>query len=113
MNLSAAELRLLYGGRVCAFVAPERACVLTPPAQETLDELNNGMDNGHCYGFATLSLLLYRGLWPPFGPGQPYRIKLEDSSAVQRTSRTRGRGRRCLVSSPRESKQPQDRSFVR
>jgi hypothetical protein len=84
-NLSAAQLELLYGHRVCAFVRQPEGCVLTPPAQVTLNKLNEDMNNGHCYGFATLSLLLYRHLWPPFGPGPPYGLKLAGSASLERS----------------------------
>src|SRR5260221_8804484 len=57
-NLTAAEMRRLQGDQVCA-TTPSDPCTLTPPAKEWMDQINAGMDGGHCDGMATLSLMFY------------------------------------------------------
>jgi len=60
VNLTAAEMRLLFGDRVCASRAGG-GCVLTPAAQKWMQQQNRGMNDGHCEGMAVMSLLLYGG----------------------------------------------------
>lgn len=65
-NLDATDMQRLFGPAVC--VAGKGAkCVLTPPARAWMDEGNTAMADGHCFGFATLSELIYDGRLPQFG----------------------------------------------
>ena len=66
-DLSANELRLLFGSRVCMFVKKSGACVLTPSGQAWLKQQNREMRGGHCTGMSVLSLLLFRHQFPAFG----------------------------------------------
>ena len=55
-NLTAVEVRRLFGDQVCATLADGR-CVLTPPGQQWMEQINGDMTGGHCEGMAVLSLL--------------------------------------------------------
>ncbi len=57
-NLTANEMKRMFGDQVCG--ATGKKCVLTPPAQEWMDETNKAMDGGHCEGMAALSALFYK-----------------------------------------------------
>ena len=57
-NLTAVEVRRLFGDEVCATLADGR-CVLTPPGQQWMEQVNGDMKGGHCEGMAVLSLLMY------------------------------------------------------
>jgi hypothetical protein len=57
-NLTAVELQRMFGDQVCASQAGGE-CILTPPAKQWMQEVNEYMDGGHCEGMAVLSLLMY------------------------------------------------------
>ena len=57
-NLTAAEVRRLFGDQVCASLTDGR-CVLTPPGEQWMEQINGDMAGGHCEGMAALSLLMY------------------------------------------------------
>lgn len=57
-NLTSVELRRMFGDQVCARLEGEE-CVLTPPAQQWMEQINGDMSGGHCEGMAALSLLMY------------------------------------------------------
>jgi hypothetical protein len=57
-NLTAAEVRRLFGDQVCATLTDGR-CTLTPPGQQWMEQINGDMKGGHCEGMAVLSLLMY------------------------------------------------------
>src|SRR5437868_6586346 len=59
-NLTAADLRRMFGEQVCARVDGDK-CDLTPPAQQFMDQVNAAMSGGHCEGMAVLSSLFYTG----------------------------------------------------
>jgi hypothetical protein len=56
-NLTPADMRRMFGSQVCATQTEE--CILTPPAEQWMEQTNKGMNGGHCEGMAALSLLLY------------------------------------------------------
>lgn len=64
-NLNAAELERLYGPGVC--IQGSGKCVLTPIARSFMKAYNEGSADGHCFGFATLAELIYKGYLPRFG----------------------------------------------
>jgi len=64
-NLDAGELERLYGPGVC--LPGKGRCVLTPIARSYLQAFNEGSADGHCFGFATLAELIYKGYLPRFG----------------------------------------------
>ncbi|MCX5745415.1 MAG: hypothetical protein NT062_23305 [Proteobacteria bacterium] len=55
-NLTAVEVHRMFGDDACASLTGG-TCLLTPAAEQWMDENNKGMDGGHCEGFAALSLL--------------------------------------------------------
>ncbi|HTT94229.1 MAG TPA: hypothetical protein VMF55_06120 [Solirubrobacterales bacterium] len=65
-GLDAAEFERLYGPQVCLGGGGGR-CVLTPLAAAVMRAYNEGSANGHCFGFATLAELIYKGYLPRFG----------------------------------------------
>lgn len=63
INLTAAELRRMFGDNVCGAIQGD-VCTLTPPAANWMEAINKAMDGGHCEGFAALSLLMHAGKVP-------------------------------------------------
>ena len=88
-NLGAREMRALFGSRVCIRIV-DGACRLTAVAREWMQDVNAAMDGGHCYGFAVMSLLLFKNELPasrrggmPSGPafGMPLNPMLQRNIA--------------------------------
>ncbi|MBL8102299.1 MAG: hypothetical protein JNM02_07205 [Anaerolineales bacterium] len=63
-NLTADELRRMFGDEVCAQINNEE-CILTPPAEQWMEQINGDMAGGHCEGMAVLSLMMYTGQVSP------------------------------------------------
>ncbi|HKP52674.1 MAG TPA: hypothetical protein VJ183_08470 [Chloroflexia bacterium] len=84
-NLTAADLRRLFGDQVCANLEGEN-CTLTPPAQEWMDNTNNSMNGGHCEGMAALSLIFYNQKADPaqFGAAKVNDLNIDDNEKLQR-----------------------------
>jgi hypothetical protein len=57
-NLTADELRRMFGDQVCARLDGDD-CTLTPPAEQWMEQINGAMSGGHCEGMAVLSLMMY------------------------------------------------------
>ncbi len=57
VNLTAADVQKLFGDGVCAD-ATLRRCDLIPEAQAWLNDTNQAMSGGHCFGFSVLSELV-------------------------------------------------------
>jgi hypothetical protein len=58
-NLTAAEMRKLYGDGVCVDTSAGR-CDLNPMAQQAMEEMNQSMSGGHCYGFSVASMMFWK-----------------------------------------------------
>ncbi len=58
INLTADELRRMFGDDVCARMDGD-TCVLTPPAEQWMEQINGAMAGGHCEGMAVLSMMMY------------------------------------------------------
>lgn len=84
INLTADELRRMFGDEVCADINGDE-CVLTPPAQQWMEEINTDMAGGHCEGMAALSLMMYTGQVSPsdFGGSTASDLDITDQ-ALQR-----------------------------
>jgi hypothetical protein len=84
VNLTAAEMRRMFGDRVCASLAGGE-CILTPPAHSWMDQINTNMKGGHCEGMAVLSELMYYGLVDPnqFGGATAHELSIQNE-ALQR-----------------------------
>lgn len=83
-NLTADELRRMFGDEVCADINGDE-CILTPPAAQWMEELNTDMSGGHCEGMAVLSLVMYTGQVSPseFGGKTASELDITDK-ALQR-----------------------------
>jgi hypothetical protein len=67
-GLDAAEFERLYGPQVClSGTGSGSKCVLNPLARLVMKAYNEGSADGHCFGFATLAELIYKGYLPRFG----------------------------------------------
>ncbi|MDD2921362.1 MAG: hypothetical protein PHQ36_03680, partial [Anaerolineales bacterium] len=84
-NLTAVELRRMFGDQVCADINGED-CILTPPAQQWMEQINGAMAGGHCEGMAALSLMMYTNQIPPsdFGGSVASDLSIENDEALQR-----------------------------
>lgn len=84
-NLTALELRRMFGDKVCASLEGD-TCLLTPQATEWMEAMNKGMGGGHCEGFAALSLLMQRGQIDPkvFGADGPNALDIDGNDKLQR-----------------------------
>jgi hypothetical protein len=80
-NLSATEMQELFGVGVCSAGTGGNTCQLTPVAQTYMDNANQTMARGHCFGFSALSLLLFRHEFPALAGKPVDRLKL--STAVE------------------------------
>ena len=93
-GLDAAEVQRLFGPGVCV-VGRGAHCVLTPLARIWMQAVNEGMADGHCYGFATLTELIYKGDLPQFGyadvgalgagAATPFALDVEGNLRLQRS----------------------------
>jgi hypothetical protein len=63
-NLTPAEIRRMFGDQVCADINGDE-CILTPPGQQWMEQINGAMAGGHCEGMATLSLMMFTNAIPP------------------------------------------------
>ena len=87
INLTSVEMRRLFGDGVCAAPAQsDNTCVLSPPAQQWMDQNNAGMNGGHCEGFAVLSQMIYGGQVDPnqFGAARTADLKIQGNEPLQR-----------------------------
>ncbi len=89
INLTAVEMRRLFGDEVCAGTPDaEGACDLTPPAAEWMEKGNKAMGGGHCDGMATLASVLYYKLGneapDQFGKPAAVQIDFDANAKIQR-----------------------------
>lgn len=83
VNLTAVEMQRMFGDQVCANQA--NGCTLTPPARQWMEQMNEGMDGGHCEGMAVLSSLMYYDKIEPDSFGGDITNELVfDNDALQR-----------------------------
>jgi hypothetical protein len=69
-NLTPTEMEQLFGPSVCASRQGEQ-CLLSPPAQAWMNEANNGMNGGHCFGFSVTALMMFDHALSPSDFGAP------------------------------------------
>jgi hypothetical protein len=83
-NLTEVEMRRMFGDQVCAQVNGDQ-CILTPPAQQWMEQQNDSMSGGHCEGMAVLSLMMYTNQISPsdFGGSVASDLDINDE-ALQR-----------------------------
>lgn len=75
-NLTPAEIKRMFGADVCAD-EDNGECILTPAAEQWMEETNKGMDDGHCEGLATVALLFETGKLKAADFGAPTAFQLE------------------------------------
>lgn len=80
-NLTADELRRMFGDEVCADINGDE-CILTPPAEQWMEQLNGDMAGGHCEGMAVLSLMMYTGQVHPsdYGGSSASQLDINDET---------------------------------
>ncbi len=93
-GLNASELERLYGPGVC-IGGNGGNCVLTPIARAVMKSYNEASADGHCFGFATLSELIYKGYLGRFGYSKvadlgagalnPFELNIEKNRLLQRS----------------------------
>jgi hypothetical protein len=83
-NLTAAQMRRTFGDTVCAYLSGD-TCELTPSAQAWMDDVNDSMSGGHCYGMSVASLLLWKKRLDPnaFGAPTTPRLDLTGNTGLQ------------------------------
>lgn len=84
-NLTAAEMRRMYGDRVCASGMGD-SCALTPQAEQWMTQINQAMSGGHCEGMAVLAQMFHAGRRNPMDFGGPNAagLMLMGNTALQR-----------------------------
>ena len=84
-DLTPVELQRMFGDGVCASLANDE-CILTPPAQQWMEQINSYMSGGHCEGMAVLSALMYYDQVQPddFGSSQVNDLVLDGNDPLQR-----------------------------
>ena len=80
-NLTADELRRMFGDQVCSRLDGDD-CTLTPPAEQWMEQINGSMAGGHCEGMAVLSMMMYTGQISPsdFGGTVANDLDINDES---------------------------------
>ena len=84
-NMTADDVRRLFGDAACATIEGD-SCVLTPPGEQWLQQVNGAMSGGHCEGMAVLSNLFYTGQVDPaaFGSANVPELQIAGNEPLQR-----------------------------
>lgn len=84
-NLTSNDLRRMFGDKACASIQDEQ-CILTPPGEQWLQQINTAMGGGHCEGMAVLSNLLYTGQADvsAFGASRVPELEIAGNEPLQR-----------------------------
>jgi hypothetical protein len=84
-NLTPSDVRRMFGDKVCATLEGDQ-CVLTPPGEQWLQQINQAMNGGHCEGMAVLSNLFYTGKVNPadFGAATVPQLQIAGNEPLQR-----------------------------
>ena len=85
INLSASEMRRMFGSQVCRKILPGDECLLYKEAETWMNNVNQEMDQGHCEGMAVLSSLFYADVLNPkmFGADTVSELTLKDNPELQ------------------------------
>ncbi len=83
-NLTATEIKRMFGASACAKEDGD-TCILTPPADQWMQEINKGMNGGHCEGLATMALLFELKKLDPadFGAPTAYELPIDGNKKLQ------------------------------
>jgi hypothetical protein len=74
-DLTPAGMAALFGPQVCAS-GTGSSCLLTPPAQVAMEQMNHAATGGHCYGFSVAALRFFKHVMEPTLFGAPTIPKL-------------------------------------
>lgn len=84
-NLTPNDIQRMFGDQACATIQ-DGQCILTPPGEQQLQQINNSMNGGHCEGMAVLSNLFYTGQLDPntFGAATVPELQIVENEDLQR-----------------------------
>ena len=84
-DMTPAEMQRMFGDAVCASTVGGE-CILTPPANQWMDQMNQYMAGGHCEGMAVLSMLMYFNQIDPaeFGGSSAHDLDIASNEPLQR-----------------------------
>jgi hypothetical protein len=84
-NLTPAEMQRIFGNGVCGDIK-DGQCLLSPPAQQWMEQWNGTMGGGHCYGFSVTSLRFFLGQLQPsdFGASAVADLNIQGNEKLQR-----------------------------
>jgi hypothetical protein len=84
-NLTPADVETMFGPNVCADAQSGR-CDLIPPAQAWMDQINQEIVSGHCYGFSVAAELLWQGKLnvDTFGAPDTPGLAIDTNTTLQR-----------------------------
>ncbi|MEI8132909.1 MAG: hypothetical protein WCG34_10780 [Leptolinea sp.] len=85
VNLTPEDMNRIYGDVVCANKVDGK-CALTPPSDQWMQQTNDAMSGGHCYGMAQASLLFFQNKLAPadFSGTAITDFKLDGNEKLQR-----------------------------
>ena len=83
-KLTSVEMVRLFGKGVCSSVQ-NNGCLLSPVAEQWMNETNTAMNGGHCEGMAVLSALFFTNKLDPadFGAATVKDLKIEGNEKLQ------------------------------
>jgi hypothetical protein len=84
VNLDESDMNRMFGDVVCANKTDGK-CTLIPSGSQWMQQMNDAMAGGHCYGMAQASLLFYQGKLNPsdFGAPSMKEMKLDGNDKLQ------------------------------
>jgi hypothetical protein len=85
-NLTAEDVLALFGDGVCAVVT-ESGCHLIPQAEAWMEQMNDQMANGHCFGLSVAANLVWQEHLEASSYGAPTitALDIHDNRSLQRT----------------------------
>ena len=83
-NLTVAQMQKLFGNTVCVDPSASK-CTLAPEAKAWMDQTNNAMGGGHCYGFSAASLMFWKSQANPndYGSSSTPQLNYQNNSALE------------------------------
>ena len=85
INLVPNDVQRMFGDQACVTIQ-DGQCILTPPGEQWLQQINGAMNGGHCEGMAVLSNLFYIGQVDPknFGAASVPALQIAGNEPLQR-----------------------------
>ena len=113
-NLTPADVQALFGDAVCADAAVGK-CDLIPEAQAWMDQMNQEMAGGHCFGFSVAADLVWQNKLNTSTYGAPTinGLAIDNNASLQSTiARRLGATRPSTRCRPRRSPAAPTRSWT-